>query len=50
MQHWPTLWQQFGLRPLDVGDLTVHEVVLIEKSLEHWEQQARIERATTRRR
>lgn len=41
--HWPTLWNQFGVRPMDAGELTPSEVALIEKSMKKWEQDARAE-------
>lgn len=48
--HWPVLWTQFGVRPMDVGSLTVGEVALIEASVKRWEQEARRAQASGRRR
>lgn len=36
MRHWPVLWQQFGLRPMDVEHLTLTEAISVEHALEQW--------------
>lgn len=33
LQWWPVLWTTFGVRPGDVGDLTLTEVLAIEHYL-----------------
>jgi hypothetical protein len=35
------LWNQFGIRPMDVEQLTLTEVVAVEAALAQWEREKR---------
>lgn len=41
IRFWPVLWQQFGVRPMDIEHLTIVEVVALEGALADWERKNR---------
>lgn len=41
LKYWPVLWQSFGVRPMDVADLTLTEVISLEFALEEMARKGR---------
>lgn len=35
------MWQQFGIRPMDVENLTLPEVIALEGALHDWQRKQR---------